>query len=222
MAQTQQLVDLTDVDLGVTGMTCTSCSSRVERKLNKLDGVEASVNFSTETASVSYEAGKADPDQLIEVVRAAGYDAFTMAGEDDAAGEDPDSHPAAVPGPQDAIEAARERAAADLKQRLIGSALLTVPITLLSMIPAWQFTNWQWAVLAMTTLVYFWAGAPFHKATIVNIRHGAVTMDTLITLGTTAPYLWSVWALFFGSAGEPGMTMQMQLLPSDSTMDEIY
>src|SRR5699024_10339685 len=103
-----------------------------------------------------------------------------------------------------------------------GSALLTVPITLLSMIPAWQFTNWQWAVLAMTTLVYFWAGAPFHKATIVNTRHGAVTMDTLITLGTTAAYLWSVWALFFGSAGEPGMTMQMQLLPSDSTMDEIY
>lgn len=220
MAQTQPLVDLTDVDLGVTGMTCTSCSSRVERKLNKLDGVEASVNFSTETASVKYEAGKADPAQLIDVVRAAGYDAFTMAEKSD--GADSDAHPAAASGPQDQIEAAREREAADLKQRLIGSALLTVPITLLSMVPAWQFTNWQWAVLAMTTLVYFWSGAPFHQATLTNIRHGAVTMDTLITLGTTAAYLWSVWALFVGSAGEAGMTMQMHLLPTDSTMDEIY
>ncbi|GAA4837223.1 heavy metal translocating P-type ATPase [Garicola koreensis] len=222
MAQTQPLVDFTEVDLGVTGMTCTSCSSRVERKLNKLDGVEASVNFSTETASVKYEAGKADPAQLIDVVRAAGYDAFAMAEENTADGGDSAAHPAAAAAPQDQIRAAREREATDLKQRLIGSALLTVPITLLSMVPAWQFTNWQWAVLAMTTLVYFWSGAPFHQATITNIRHGAVTMDTLITLGTTAAYLWSVWALFFGSAGEPGMTMQMHLLPSDSTMDEIY
>lgn len=186
MAQTQPLVDFTEVDLGVTGMTCTSCSSRVERKLNKLDGVEASVNFSTETASVKYEAGKADPAQLIDVVRAAGYDAFAMAEENTADGGDSAAHPAAAAAPQDQIRAAREREATDLKQRLIGSALLTVPITLLSMVPAWQFTNWQWAVLAMTTLVYFWSGAPFHQATITNIRHGAVTMDTLITLGTTA------------------------------------
>ena len=105
---------------------------------------------------------------------------------------------------------------------MIGSAILTVPITGLSMVPALQFTNWQWAVLAMTTL-YVWGGAPFHRATFVNLRHGAVTMDTLITMGTTAAYAWSLWALFVGNAGVAGMTMEMHaLLPTNSTMDEIY
>ncbi len=220
MTQTQPAqpaVDLLQVDLGVTGMTCTSCSSRVQRKLNKLEGVDANVNFSTETASVTYDPGKVDAGKLIEVVRGAGYDAFTLAEE---APEDIDSP---VPtSPQDQIGVARDREAADLKQRLIGSAVLTVPITLLSMIPALQFTNWQWAVLTMTTLVYFWGGAPFHKATWANLRHGGVTMDTLITLGTTAAYAWSLWALFIGDAGMPGMTMEMHLLPTESTMDDIY
>src|SRR5699024_5048862 len=155
MTQTHPPVDLLKVDLGVTGMTCTSCSGRVERKLNKLDGVEATVNYATESATISYAPGKVDPDKLIDTVRAPGQ-------------------------------------AADLKHRLIISAVLPVPVVLLSMVPALQFTNWQWAVLTMVTPIFFWGGAPFHKATLVNLRHGSFTMDTLVTLGTTAAYLWSL------------------------------
>ena len=216
--QMQPAVDLVQVDLGVTGMTCTSCSARVERKLNKVEGVEATVNFATESASVSYDPAKIDPGSLIEVVRNAGYDAFEVAGEP--AAEDAGIDGASIS--EDPHEAARRREAADLKHRLTISALLTVPIVLLSMIPALQFTNWQWAVLTMTTPVFFWGGAPFHRATFVNLRHGSFTMDTLITLGTSAAYLWSLWALFLGNAGHPGMTMEMHLFPSDTTMDEIY
>lgn len=212
-------VDVIHLDLGVTGMTCTSCSSRVERKLNKLDGVDATVNFATESASVDYDPSKADPGSLIDTVRGAGYDAFAMAdGEQDVT---PDTD-----GAQDdnrsRVDAARDSEAADLKKRTIISALVTVPVVLLSMVPALQFDNWQWAVLTMVTPVYFWGGAPFHRATLTNLRHGAFTMDTLVSMGTTAAYLWSLWALFIGNAGMTGMTMEMHLLPSDTTMDEIY
>ena len=219
------VADLIQVDLGVTGMTCTSCSARVERKLNKLDGVDATVNFATESASISYDPTKVEVDALIGTVRGAGYDAFTLAGADDdadVATGDAGSGAGGGSGPHDQIEAAREREAADLKHRLIVSALLTVPVVLLSMVPALQFTNWQWAVLTMVTPVFFWGGAPFHKATIANLRHGSFTMDTLVSMGTAAAYLWSLWALFLGNAGMPGMTMEMHLLPSASTMDEIY
>ncbi|GAB2516139.1 Copper-exporting P-type ATPase A [Corynebacterium atrinae] len=218
MISTAPAADVLELDLGVTGMTCTSCSARVERKLNKLDGVEATVNFATESAAITYDPAKADPDKLIDVVRGAGYDAFELT--------PPEAEPTGAPtgasisiSPQ---EAARQSEAADLKRRLIGSAVLTVPIVLLSMIPALQFTNWQWAVLTMATLVYVVGGAPFHTAALANLRHGAFTMDSLISLGTTAAYLWSLWALFFGHAGHPGMKMEMHLFPSDSTMDEIY
>ncbi|GAB3597250.1 Copper-exporting P-type ATPase A (plasmid) [Corynebacterium faecale] len=225
MTPTQPAVDLLQIDLGVTGMTCTSCSSRVERKLNKLDGVEATVNFATESASVRYDPAKVDPDNLIETVKATGYGAFTMSGATDDGGDSTDDAATVASGSSGArsqVDTAREHEAADLKNRLIISALLTVPIVLLSMIPALQFTNWQWAVLTMTTPVFFWGGAPFHRATLVNLRHGATTMDTLITLGTGAAYLWSLWALFIGNAGHPGMTMEIHLLPTNSTMDEIY
>ncbi|MDN6258176.1 MAG: heavy metal translocating P-type ATPase [Corynebacterium sp.] len=210
------------LDLGVTGMTCTSCSGRVERKLNKLDGVDATVNFATESASVDYDPSKADTTTLIDTVRGAGYDAFAMNDEGSADAGADDSDGPGGGGSADRTEAARDDEAADLKKRTIVSALITVPVVLLSMVPALQFDNWQWAVLTMVTPVYFWGGAPFHRATLVNLRHGAFTMDTLVSLGTTAAYLWSLWALFLGNAGMPGMTMQMHLLPSDSTMDEIY
>ena len=206
-------------------MTCTSCSSRVQRKLNKVDGVEASVNFSTETASVDYDPARTDRESLIQVVRDAGYDAFAMsaagAGESDA-----DESAAGASGdPYDSITLARENEADSLKRTVIWSALLSVPIMLVSMIPALQFTYWQWAVFTLTTLVYVVAGAPFHKATWTNLKHGAVTMDTLITMGTTAAYLWSVWALFLGNAGEPGMTMEMHPFSTGGHgggTDEIY
>ena len=213
---------LEHLDLGVTGMTCTSCSSRVQRKLNKVDGVEANVNFSTETASVDYDPERTDREALIQVVRDAGYDAFAMS----AAGSDDDAESAAgAHDPYDSIDLARENEADSLKRTVIWSALLSVPIMLVSMIPALQFTYWQWAVFTLTTLVYVVAGAPFHRATWTNLRHGSVTMDTLITMGTTAAYLWSVWALFLGNAGEPGMTMEMHPFSTgghgDGT-DEIY
>ncbi|MCT1443123.1 heavy metal translocating P-type ATPase [Corynebacterium glucuronolyticum] len=207
---------LLHVDLGVTGMTCTSCSSRVERKLNKLDGAEATVNFATESASVSYDPAKLSPADLIQTVENTGYGAFEMGNTDTS-----DSS-SAVEDPTSAVDAAREREADDLKRRLIISAVLAVPVMLISMIPALQFMHWQWAVLTMATLVYVIGGAPFHKATLTNLKHGAFTMDTLISMGTTAAYLWSLWALFLGNAGMPGMKMEMHLVASNSTMDEIY
>lgn len=205
---------LNQLDLGITGMTCTSCSSRVERKLNKVVGITATVNYATESAAVEFDPSKVSPEEVIEVVRGAGYDAFTMTPEKNSEETESASF--------DRHEQARDSEASDLKQRLIVSAILTVPIMILSMVPATQFMNWQWAVFAMTTLVYFYGGEPFHRATLVNLRHGSTTMDTLITLGTTAAYVWSIWALFFGTAGEPGMTMEMSLLPSDTGHDEIY
>ena len=207
--------NLQHIELGVTGMTCTSCSSRVQRKLNKLDGVEAAVNFSTETATVDYDPGVTAPDKLIEAIRGAGYDAFAMA----PPGGDEREEGASA---SDALDSARERTAESLKNTVIWCALVSLPVLLVSMVPAWQFMNWQWAALAATTLVYFAGGAVFHRNTITNLRHGATTMDTLITLGTTAAYLWSIWALFFGTAGEPGMVMEMSLAPGHHASDEIY
>ena len=206
-------------------MTCTSCSSRVQRKLNKVEGVDASVNFSTETASVDFDPGKTDRASLIQVVRDAGYDAFAMSAAEPGA-DDTSSSTASSADSMNSIDLARENEAADLKRTVIWSALLAVPIMLVSMIPALQFTYWQWAVFTLTTLVFVVAGAPFHRATWTNLRHGAVTMDTLISLGTTAAYLWAVWALFLGNAGEPGMTMEMHIFSRAGSgshgMDEIY
>ena len=171
------------IELGVTGMTCTSCSSRVQRKLNKLDGVDAAVNYSTETATVEFDEASTTPEQLIDVVRTAGYDAFVMG--DEEGGDEGAS-----------ISEARDDEAERLKHTTIWAALVTLPVMVVSMVPALQFANWQWAAFAATTLVYFSAGAVFHRATLVNLRHGATTMDTLITLGTTAAYVWSAVALF--------------------------
>lgn len=221
MTQTQPPLDLIQVDLGVTGMTCTSCSARVERKLNKMEGVEASVNYATESASVTYDPNRIDTGTLIETIKHTGYGAFTM--NNDSGSADPVSENGATPeNGQSQIDAARDAEAADLKHRLIISALLSVPIVLLSMIPALQFNNWQWAVLTLVTPVFFWGGSPFHRATLTNLRHGTFTMDTLVSLGTTAAYLWSLWALFIGNARMPDMKMEMHLLPSASTMDAIY
>ncbi|CAM3178842.1 heavy metal translocating P-type ATPase [Corynebacterium gottingense] len=174
------------IELGVTGMTCTSCSSRVQRKLNKLDGVTAAVNYSTETATVDFDEANTTPEQLIDVVRTAGYDAFVMG--DAEGGEEG----ASISSVSDARDDEAER----LKRTTIWAALVTVPVMLVSMVHGLQFPNWQWAAFAATTLVYFSAGSVFHRAALINLRHGATTMDTLITLGTTAAYVWSIVALF--------------------------
>lgn len=208
------MTNLAHLNLGVSGMTCTSCSSRVQRKLNKVDGVTANVNFATETAAIEYDPATANPESLIEVVRGAGYDAFTM-GDDssDAEGPEDDADPAA---------AARTQESRDLLRRTLISAALSTPVMLVSMLPSLQFDNWQWAAAILATIVYIFGGAPFHKATWVNLRHGSFTMDTLITMGTTAAYFWSLYAMFFGTAGQPGMKMHMELMSNHAQMDHIY
>ncbi|HAT1360852.1 heavy metal translocating P-type ATPase [Corynebacterium striatum] len=206
------MTNLVHLDLGVSGMTCTSCSSRVERKLNKVDGVEATVNFATESASIEYDPSTSTPDSLIEVVRGAGYDAFALTEEQEA-----DSEETANP-----VDEARAQEAKDLLRRTIVSAAISTPIMVVSMLPALQFTNWQWAAAILATTVYIFGGAPFHKATWTNLKHGSFTMDTLITMGTTAAYFWSLYAMFFGHAGHPGMKMHMELVSNNAEMDHIY
>jgi Cu+-exporting ATPase len=192
-AATQQAVELS-----IGGMTCASCAARVEKKLNKLDGVTATVNFATEKAAVSFP-GTMIPDDLIEVVERTGYTAALPA---------PPAEPAAGAGP--AGEGRDETAA--LRQRLLVSLLLAVPVVMLAMVPALQFRNWQWLSLALAAPVAVWGAWPFHRAALVNARHGAATMDTLISVGVTASFAWSLYALFFGDAGMTGMRMPFTLL----------
>ncbi|MFI6992309.1 heavy metal translocating P-type ATPase [Nonomuraea wenchangensis] len=175
------------VELTIGGMTCASCANRIERKLNKLDGVTATVNYATEKAKVTFPEGL-DPRALVEEVEKAGYSA-------------------ALPAPPDEEEAEQKEEPPDeLRRRLITAIVLSVPVVAMAMIPPLQFPNWQWLSLTLAAPVVVYAGWPFHKAAWTNLRHGAATMDTLISMGTLAALGWSLWALFFGSAGTPGMT----------------
>jgi len=180
------------VDLDITGMTCASCAMRIEKKLNRLDGVEATVNYATERARVAYDGAVVTPDDLVAAVESAGYQAALPppAGE----GTEP------VDGP----DTARDPHLDALRQRLVAAVVLTVPVLAMAMIPALQFENWQWLSLTLASPVVVWGAWPFHRAAWVNLRHGAATMDTLISLGTLSAYLWSLYALFIGEAGAPG------------------
>ncbi len=203
----------TDVrlELPIEGMTCASCANRVERGLNELEGVRATVNYATEKASVELGPGAVDPAELVAAVEAAGYRA-----------ELAEPAAAAADGPQ-ADAAEPEDPSAALRRRLLISAALTLPVLLLSMIPALQFRNWQWLALELATPVVLWGAWPFHRAAWANLKHATATMDTLISLGTLAAWLWSLYALFIGDAGMPGMQMQVSLIPSaGSGGDEIY
>jgi P-type Cu+ transporter len=194
----------THVEMPITGMTCASCANRIERRLNKLDGVTATVNFATERATVDFDPSAVVPEQLLEAVESAGYEATLP----DAAA----AHPATEEDPS-----------ASLRRRLVISALLSLPLLPISMIPALQFDNWQWLALNLATPVVLWGAWPFHRAAWANLRHATATMDTLVSLGVLAAWLWSVYALFLGNAGEPGMRMEFQLIPeARSGMDEIY
>jgi Cu+-exporting ATPase len=184
------------IELAIGGMTCASCAARIEKRLNKLDGVTATVNYATEQARVRFGDGT-NPEDLIKQVEAAGYTATLPAAPQREAGGD------AQDGEDDPIR--------PLRQRLITAVVLAVPVVAMAMIPALQFTNWQWLSLTLAAPVVIYAGWPFHKAAWANLRHGAATMDTLISVGTLAAFGWSLWALFFGTAGTPGMTHPFEL-----------
>jgi Cu+-exporting ATPase len=171
------------IELSIGGMTCASCAMRIEKKLNRMDGVTATVNYATEKADVTY-AGPVTPQDLVTTVERTGYTAAL-----------PSAEPDEPAGPRD-----------ELRTRLWVSAVLTVPVILLAMVPAWQFDYWQWASLTLAAPVVVYGGLPFHRAAWTNLRHGAATMDTLVSVGTLAAFAWSLWALFLGSAGTPGMT----------------
>ncbi|MBV7699329.1 cation-translocating P-type ATPase [Streptomyces sp. TRM70350] len=187
---------LSEVELLIGGMTCASCAARVEKKLNRMDGVSATVNYATEKARITYPAGIGVAD-LIDTVVKTGYTAERPA-----------------PPQPEPEQAPRDPELATLRQRLIVSALLAAPVVLLAMIPALQFDNWQWLSLTLAAPVVVWGGLPFHKAAWTNARHAAATMDTLVSVGTLAAFGWSLWALFFGHAGMPGMRHPFELTVS--------
>jgi Cu+-exporting ATPase len=194
------------VELSITGMTCASCANRVERRLNKLDGVSASVNYATEKARVEVDPGTVATEELLAAVEAAGY-AATL----------PSSEPASADVPAEDAETAQ------LRRRLAFSLLLAIPTLLLSMVPALQFDNWQWLSLNLATPVVLWGAWPFHRAAWANLRHGTATMDTLLSAGTLAAWLWSLYALFLGDAGMNGMRMSFDVIPDPAGGgDEIY
>ena len=178
---------VTPIDLKVTGMTCASCAARIEKKLNKVPGVVATVNYATETAHVEAPAG-VGLDDLVAVVEATGYGVLPPEAEEET---DPD----------------------ELGRRWKVGAVLTVPLVVVSMVPALQFTGWQWVAFLLASIVVLWGGKPFHVAAWTNAKHGTTTMDTLVSMGTLAAYLWSAYAVLFTSAGELGMTMTVSWLP---------
>ncbi|MTD15800.1 heavy metal translocating P-type ATPase [Nakamurella sp. YIM 132087] len=176
---------MTPVELDIQGMTCTSCAARIEKKLNRMDGVQATVNYATERATVTFDHITVPTEDLIATVAKAGYSA-------------------SVPEPEAEDDSGAE--IAGLRRRLVVTAALSVPVVVLAMVPAWQFDYWQWLSLALALPAVLWGGWPFHKAAAVNARHGASTMDTLVSIGTLAALAWSVYALVWGHAGMIGMT----------------
>src|SRR4051812_40164032 len=196
-----------DVQLDITGMTCASCANRIERKLNKLEGVTASVNYATERALVSHPA-TVSTDQLLATVAAAGY-AATL--------------PVATGGNAEPETEERDPELDALRQRLLASALLTVPVLLLAMVPALQADGWQWLSLTLAAPVVVWGAWPFHRAALVNLGHGSTTMDTLVSVGVLAAFGWSLVALFHGTAGVIGMKHPFSFtLERTNGLDNIY
>ncbi|OZD40940.1 cation-translocating P-type ATPase [Rhodococcus sp. 06-1477-1A] len=190
------------VELDIGGMTCASCANRIEKKLNKLDGVTATVNYATEKARVDY-VGDVSTEDLVGTVEQAGYTATVPA-------------PAASSTDPDAAGPAEIDPTASLRQRLLISLVLSVPVIAMAMVPALQFTNWQWLSLTLAAPVVVWGAWPFHKAAFTNLRHATSTMDTLISMGTIAALGWSLYALFWGTAGTAGMTHPFELTISRS------
>ncbi|MFJ3843023.1 heavy metal translocating P-type ATPase [Streptomyces albidoflavus] len=200
---------ITEVELSVGGMTCASCAARVEKKLNRMPGVTATVNYATEKAKVAYEPGEelGVADLIATVVR-TGYTA------EEIRPPEPEPAPEAPEGGPEASGTPADDGTEALRQRFTVSAVLAAPVILLSMVPAFQFDHWQWLCLTLTAPVVVWGGLPFHRAAWTNLRHGATTMDTLVSVGTLAAFGWSLWALFLGHAGMPGMRHGFDLTAS--------
>ena len=189
------------VVLAVTGMTCAACAARIEKKLNKIDGVSATVNYATSKATVSGVGTATEVDSFIKTIEDLGYGAVAPKLEDG----------------ESTAEIATEAHLVDVRHRLIISAICAVPVMLMSMIRPLQFDGWQWVSLVLALPVALWGAAPFHRSAWRNARHGATTMDTLVSLGVIAAMSWSLWALIFGNAGEIGMKMNMSLFPRSAT-----
>ena len=202
------------VELAIGGMTCASCAARIEKKLNKIDGVSASVNFAMESAKVHFPPA-ISLDQLIRAVEDAGYTAAPPAPPAAPQGEGASTREDAGPTSEDPVDS--------LRRRLVISAVLTVPVLALAMVPPLQFDNWQWLSLTLAAPVVVWGALPFHRAAWKNLRHATATMDTLISMGVLAAFAWSLWALFLGEAGMPGMRMDFTLFPEPGAgSSEIY
>jgi Cu+-exporting ATPase len=205
------------VDLAVSGMTCASCAARIEKKLSRVDGVTASVNFATETARVSYDPAVVTTEDLLGVVAATGYSArlsqppVVAPSASSTTALDRDATPVVRQGPQQDEDGSGE--AARLRQRLVISAMLSAPVVAMAMVPPLQFRFWQWLSLTLAAPVVVWGAWPFHRAAALNARYRAATMDTLISAGVLAALGWSLWALFAGGAGEPGVGMPFELIP---------
>ncbi|MCI4040368.1 heavy metal translocating P-type ATPase, partial [Streptomyces sp. TRM75563] len=203
----------TAVELAIGGMTCASCAARIEKKLNRMDGVEATVNYATEKAKVTYLGADVSVDDLIATVEATGYTARPPA--PPAPPASPGSNGTETAGAAGTAGSAAQSAEDDglttLRQRLVTAVLLSVPVIAMAMVPALQFDYWQWLSLTLAAPVVTYAAWPFHRAAWTNAKHGAATMDTLISVGTSAAFLWSLWALFFGTAGMVGMTHPFEL-----------
>ncbi|MFH8490742.1 heavy metal translocating P-type ATPase [Streptomyces longisporoflavus] len=208
MPTTPGTTEVAEVELAIGGMTCASCAARIEKKLNRMDGVEATVNYATEKAKVSYRGQDVAVQDLIATVEATGYTAQEPAPSrsQEESGENGEGG-----GDRRGDDELRS-----LRERLVAAVLLSVPVVAMAMVPALQFEYWQWLSLTLAAPVVTYAAWPFHKAAFTNARHGAATMDTLISVGTSAAFIWSLWALFFGTAGTPGMTHPFELTISRS------
>ncbi|MFJ5778169.1 heavy metal translocating P-type ATPase [Streptomyces sp. NPDC093094] len=191
-----EATDAGRVELAIGGMTCASCAARIEKKLNRMDGVTATVNYATEKAKVTFSGAVTVPD-LIATVEATGYTA-----------QEPRP---AVSGAVPAQGTPEPDELRPLRERLVTAVVLAVPVIAMAMVPALQFEYWQWLSLTLAAPVVTYAAWPFHRAAWTNARHGAATMDTLVSVGTSAAFLWSLWALFLGTAGTPGMTHPFEL-----------
>jgi Cu+-exporting ATPase len=199
------------LELDIGGMTCASCAARIEKKLNKLEGVTATVNYATESAHVVVDDTQIAADDLVATVEKLGYTAQV-----------PQPRVSGDEGTPGAATSGEDPETKAWRQRLIVSSVLSAPVLLMSMLPALQFDNWQWLALTLASPVVVWGAWPFHRAAWMNARHGTATMDTLISVGVGAAYLWSLYALFFGSAGETGMTMDSSMEMSGSGPSDLY